>query len=299
MIETKRFGATYLALLALFVPLQADAPPVEPFSYVSWKAGLVGQSIRIPCHLDNEQEIIDNFAALYEANHPGKAVHHEEPLIPKTIHQIWIGGPLPEKYKKIQATWKAMHPDWEYKLWTDADAKNLTMQTRELFEKATNIGQKADILRCEVLYQFGGLYLDMDFECLKPFDELHHCYTFYTGFNHLRCVELANGLMACSPGHPLMKRMIENISVAVSKPRDKKNAWRLKVVRTSGPAFFTKQFSEYLDETGDDSIIAFPTIYFYPAPGGRGNMWNARGRSFIKPQSYGIHYFGATWRSKK
>ena len=41
--------------------------------------------------------------------------------IPKIIHQIWLGGALPQKYYAMQKTWQEHHPDWEYRLWTDAD----------------------------------------------------------------------------------------------------------------------------------------------------------------------------------
>jgi mannosyltransferase OCH1-like enzyme len=34
------------------------------------------------------------------------------------------------------------------------------------------IRKKTDILRFEILYQFGGLHKDTDFECLKPIDDL-------------------------------------------------------------------------------------------------------------------------------
>ena len=40
--------------------------------------------------------------------------------IPKIIHQIWVGGKkIPQKYKKLIKTVKDVHPDWEYKLWTN------------------------------------------------------------------------------------------------------------------------------------------------------------------------------------
>ena len=32
--------------------------------------------------------------------------------IPKIIHQIWLGSPLPERYKQWQRTWTDNHPDW-------------------------------------------------------------------------------------------------------------------------------------------------------------------------------------------
>merc|ERR1712070_1358542 len=94
----------------------------------------------------------------------------EKMLIPRIIHQVWIGGELPHRFQRLAASWKRLHPDWEYKLWTDSDVKGLRLRNRELFERAKNPGQKSDILRLEVLYQYGGLYVDTDFECLKSFE---------------------------------------------------------------------------------------------------------------------------------
>jgi len=35
--------------------------------------------------------------------------YQEDPRIPKIIHQIWLGGPLPERCKILQATWLKHH----------------------------------------------------------------------------------------------------------------------------------------------------------------------------------------------
>ncbi len=105
--------------------------------------------------------------------------------IPKIIHQIWLGSPLPQKYIQLQKSWQEKHPDWEYRLWTDESVKNFKMQNQALFESATNWGEKADILRYEILYQIGGLYVDTDFECVRSFDTLHHLCDFYVGLETL------------------------------------------------------------------------------------------------------------------
>jgi hypothetical protein len=45
--------------------------------------------------------------------------------------------------------------------------------------KRQNVGAKSDILRREVIYRFGGLYLDTDFECLSSFEPLHDRLDFF------------------------------------------------------------------------------------------------------------------------
>lgn len=160
---------------------------------------------------------------------------HEQLLIPKIIHQIWIGPrPFPEKALKWKESWQKMHPDWEYKLWTNADVQHFDFANKKYFNQATNWGEKADILRYELVYRFGGLYVDIDFECLKPFDWLHHCCDFYAGiqaipllFNHK--LRVANGLIAARPEHPILAHAIARIKDFRQGP---------KVSTRTGPRLF-------------------------------------------------------------
>ena len=88
----------------------------------------------------------------------------ENTVIPKKIHQVWLGGDLPDKYKRLTESWIKYHPDWEYKLWTDSDAAELELINREAFDSMKNLGMKSDLLRVEILNKFGGLYVDVDFD---------------------------------------------------------------------------------------------------------------------------------------
>ena len=147
---------------------------------------------------------------LYETYVSNKS-YQTKPIIPKIIHQIWIGSSFPEKYKEFQESWKKHHPSWEYRLWTDKEIRELKLINQAMYDKATNLGEKSDIARYEILYRFGGLYVDTDFECLKSFDYLHHTCCFYAGLLSPRSANafnVANGLMGSCPGHPLLRECI-------------------------------------------------------------------------------------------
>src|SRR5438876_9483420 len=45
--------------------------------------------------------------------------------IPKIIHQIWLGSPVPSVYEPFMKSWQEKHPDWEYRLWTDENVHSL------------------------------------------------------------------------------------------------------------------------------------------------------------------------------
>ena len=42
-------------------------------------------------------------------------------FIPKIIHQTWKDNNLPKDFAKWSTECKKLHPDWEYRLWTDHD----------------------------------------------------------------------------------------------------------------------------------------------------------------------------------
>jgi hypothetical protein len=150
---------------------------------------------------------------LYELNNPLVLLPQETLKIPKIIHQIWLGSPVPEVYKKLMQTWIDMHPDWKYHLWTDENVHELILYNQELYNEAKNYGVKSDILRWEILYRYGGLYVDVDYECLHSFDEFHYIYDLYTGIQPLDTlmVQLGAALVGARPGHPVLKHCIETI----------------------------------------------------------------------------------------
>ena len=91
--------------------------------------------------------------------------------IPKVIHQIHLGDkPLSDQELKWQKTWKDYNPDWEFIFWDDERLRDVDIINQEYLDDCDNYSMKSDILRFDILYQFGGLYIDTDFECLKSLD---------------------------------------------------------------------------------------------------------------------------------
>jgi inositol phosphorylceramide mannosyltransferase catalytic subunit len=84
--------------------------------------------------------------------------------INKIIHQIWIGDREPP-YIYIDS-WRYgyinMYPEWKYILWTNDSIYKLNLKNYEIFEKEETYYGKSDILRLEILNQYGGVYIDAD-----------------------------------------------------------------------------------------------------------------------------------------
>jgi len=98
--------------------------------------------------------------------------------IPKIIHQT---APRDEKkwnpvWKPCQESWKRNFPTWHYQMWTDEDL-DVFIRTKYPWFYPTYISYPQNIMRFDaaryfILYEYGGIYADMDFECVKNFEHL-------------------------------------------------------------------------------------------------------------------------------
>lgn len=204
--------------------------------------------------------------------------------IPKIIHQIWIGNGVPKEFELFRKSWLYYHPDWEYRLWTQHDLDQLALCNKELLYNARNPGELSDMLRYEILYQFGGVYVDMDFECLKPLDILHYMYDFYVGIQPLdsEMVQLGIGIVGSIPGHPLLKRCIE----AIGEKLHEKD-----ITIKTGPIHCTKIFFEMAD-LGDTRDIALPAYYFYPLGC---QEYEIKKTEWLKGGAFAVHHWAKSW----
>jgi len=90
--------------------------------------------------------------------------------IPKIFHFMCLHGDLPKWANKYMQGWQDLHPDWTINHWTMDNLPELYNKT--LFDQAINPAHKSQILRYDLVYQFGGIYLDWDMECRKNIEPL-------------------------------------------------------------------------------------------------------------------------------
>ncbi|MBQ8958957.1 MAG: glycosyl transferase [Bacteroidales bacterium] len=117
-------------------------------------------------------------------------------MIPKTIHYCWFGrGEMPEMVQKCVASWHRFMPDWEYRLWNEDNFDvNSVPYTKEAYE-AKKYAFVSDYVRLWALYNEGGLYIDVDFEVYKPFDDLL-CWDAFAGFEGSKHSPLMTAVIA-------------------------------------------------------------------------------------------------------
>jgi len=224
-------------------------------------------------------------------------LNKDTPRIPRKIHQIWLGSPLPEDLKLAVSTWQNWE-GWEYKLWTDEDLSHIQLRNRKLFDSLSNFGEKSDLLRYEILSQQGGLYLDVDCICLNPsFFELAHLnFDFYAGLEPLENtryrISCCNALFGCSPKHPIIEALNDSLEANIAEVPDKYNTWW-----RTGPIYFTNIIAKHLLAGAKVNII-FPPTVFYPISQREIKDPPPKINTLIKPESVSIHLWERGWKKK-
>jgi len=264
----------------------------------------------------------DAFKKIFEDNLPSKVKASDAPKIPKILHQIWLGYKTPPDYFYVfRDKWQAMHPDWEYKLWTDADLDGLSLELRDLIEASPNFAEKSDILRAELLERFGGLYVDVDMDPQHVMSELNYKYDFFAGLEFPHKIATTDNkiwvgisIIGSAPHHPIMKRWKEYIRARWEPVNQKYSSPVERVINHTYFPFSFAVLEKFQD--GDKTNIFFPATYFYPLTCAdaakqkstirsirekfytfleRNNLKSPRPFSRVMPESLAVHYWGNSW----
>ncbi|KAH8118313.1 hypothetical protein DFH11DRAFT_1723237 [Phellopilus nigrolimitatus] len=209
--------------------------------------------------------------------------------IPRIIHQTWKSETLPDRWKSVSQECRDMMPDYEYRLWTDADSREFIAKEYNwflgTFDAYTYPIQRADAIRYFVLYHFGGVYLDLDVGCRRRLDRLlvHPVILPKT-----IPVGVSNDLMFSEKGHPFMAQTIHNLVTF-------DHSWVLNyptVMFSTGPMFLSAQYGIWTSSH-------VPTLEM---PGGEVRilpkaLYGKNAKPGEAPHSFFSHFYGSSWHA--
>jgi mannosyltransferase OCH1-like enzyme len=196
-------------------------------------------------------------------------------MIPKIFHNIWLGKKqIPEEFITYCNNWKKLHPDWEYKLWTDNDLENIDPYIVDFLDQTLTFSSKSNVLRSYIIYEYGGIYADTDFDWNKSLNT----FLTYDAFIPKPTSEFYNSaIFGAVPKHPWLKFMLDILPEYIDKPPP----W--------GPEWFTKSLIDY----DRKNLIIVPRKYFYPF------LWfESKKPANHFPNSYGVHYWYKSWKKE-
>jgi len=215
-------------------------------------------------------------------------------MIPKTIHQIWIGNnPISEEHKGFIQKWKEMYGDYTYVFWDNkrVDEENIIPQRKHkyFYSNEYPIVLKADILRYEIVRQRGGIYIDIDAEPLRKMDDCMLDCHFLGGRQSNN--QVAIGIFGAEVGCSLLNEVSETIGDNIEKKLSERVPLT-EIYLFTGPTFFDKVCEKYV---GKDGYVFYPPKFFYP-------YWyeemNRRNENFrvTCPDAYSVHHWAHSWK---
>ena len=222
----------------------------------------------------------------------------------KIIHQIWFGT-IPNKraarktYQELQKyrdSWILKNPKWTYICWNldrcNELVKNYYLHHKEMYDNYIYPIQKCDTIRYFILHRYGGLYADMDYYCVRSWDEVIKDYPndFYlveTPNKLFDKIHISNSLMYSCPGHPYWNKLfIELEQNQISPPYYSKH---MTIMFTTGPAILNRVFKDYYLRY---HLKYYPYKLFHPY-GLSTDIENI----YRNPNVYAIHMGKGSWES--
>lgn len=227
-------------------------------------------------------------------------------MIPRIVHQTWKSAEIPSAWQLAHHSWRSNHPDWEYRLWTDEDNRNHVAahypELLDWYESLPYAILKADVARVLILDCYGGVYADLDTECLRPLGPLLQNAAMVAGLEprrHARWLGrrrmVSNAVFAATPRHPFLRRVIAAFEAF---PRE---IWTHRdVLEQTGPLLFSRIHSDY---RGSDLMLVEPVV-FSPLNAGDPRLATLQFRKegfetvradCVSRGAFVVHYWANSW----
>lgn len=200
-------------------------------------------------------------------------------MIPAVIHHVWPGDDaFRGELHRFRATWFKHHPDWTFRFWR-CDVPEASADVRALLaDPRYSVIVKSDVLRYELLRIHGGIYVDTDMECLRPFDDLRNARCFIARESE---EFLCPSVIGCEPDHPFITRCAREALVRAREAGPERANRAPNTI--TGPHLVTALAHASTD------LTVHPRHYFYPV-----GWWETARLADETPDAYAKHWWAGT-----
>jgi mannosyltransferase OCH1-like enzyme len=178
-------------------------------------------------------------------------------MIPKVIWQTYK-----DPFDQLQPymldavnTWKTLNPEYEYRYMDDGQAAQFILEEygqewHDLFVGLPVGVMRGDLWRYMIIYKYGGVYTDLDTECLNPINTWLN-----EEYEMIVCPEtnlhFCQWTFAASAGNPILKSVLDTIKEKLINPTYGSPHF---VHTHTGPAVWTEGIMKALDIKVDNLI---------------------------------------------
>lgn len=203
-------------------------------------------------------------------------------LIPKTIHYIWLGEkPKPVLVNMCILSWKDKLSDYNIIEWNEknVDIEKMAQKNRFFGEccKRHMWAYMSDYIRLNILYKYGGIYMDTDMQVIKNLEPLLNNNAFAGQEDEFGTVNCA--IMGCEKENPVIGKILSYYQ---------NDIWHIPEYTI--PQIFTKVLNNNVDI---NLFRIYPTEYFYPYAYDSFFDMNS-----ITKNTFTIHWWNASWHDK-
>lgn len=197
----------------------------------------------------------------------------------RLIHMIWFQGKhnIPDKYTStITCLGDVNQDDWIIKISDSNDIEYLVNKYdfTDVYEKMIHMHQRIDFGRYLLLYEYGGLSMDMDICVMRPLRVLGELWSTdklvvsrinldlieQMAYNTI-CGDINNAIIyAREPGHPVLRELLDTVCSTMNKPMKQDNAFK-EVLYTTGPCTFSQVINA---KSNKELVLILKPQYFEP-----------------------------------
>lgn len=217
-------------------------------------------------------------------------------MIPKKIHYFWIGGgKKSDLVKNCIESWRKFCPGYEIVEWNEAnyDFNKHPYMKQAYSEKKW--GFVTDYARLDVVYRYGGIYLDTDVELVRSLDDLLSLKGFF-GFEDIgtgdKRYKLNTGVGFGAEAETGLVKELRDFYDNISFIKEDGRADLTPCTEYIAEVF--KKYGISLDNRNQrlsDGIRVYSSEYFSPKSYTDGTI-------NLTKNTYSIHHFAASWHSR-
>lgn len=209
-------------------------------------------------------------------------------MIPKVIHYCWFGKkPIPDKYKQYIDSWRKYCPDYEIKEWNESNFDiNDSDFAKEAYERK-KWAFVSDYVRLKIIYDEGGIYLDIDVELIKSLDNFLNCRCFF-GTEPSGYVNTGIGFGA-ERHNPVIEKMLhqyDNHFVLADGSFDMKPCPQKNSIIIFDLGYQYNKYNIWQNE----EVAVYPPDFFCPLDYDTGKL-------SLTERTVSIHHYGASWHN--
>ncbi len=193
------------------------------------------------------------------------------------FHRIWVGPrPMPSSSFDFWKKFRVMHPDWDFTTWTEPIEPS-DYELGKLFRSCQHPAQLADLMRIEILWRLGGVYVDIDCEVIRPFDPLLRHSLFIGEYNG----ELQNAVLGSVPQHEGLRAVMDSLLEYEVLPPG-------HISESTGPVLLTRILAKR------DDVTVMPKEAFFPW------VWDEKhDRAAITEETYAVQHWNLSWLTRR